>query len=122
MNLLLRSEANLFTLTSDVAVHDLPGTLRNVQNFDCSEGLSHLCGYIKNILPKQVQQEEIVNEVDAGERNISIITGRQVNKDDYRPDGDLPKVFFEYKNICVKTRYIRHCDIETDCIHYGYGA
>lgn len=57
----VRSEANLFTLTSSVAVHDLPRTLRNVQNFDYSEGLSHLCGYIKNILPKQVQQEEPVN-------------------------------------------------------------
>ena len=80
----VRSEANLFTLTSGVAVHDLPRTLRNVQNFDCSEGLSHLCGYIKNILLKQVQQEETVNEVDVGERNISIITGRQATKKDIR--------------------------------------
>ena len=80
----VRSEANLFTLTTGVAVHDLPRTLRNVQNFDYSEGLSHLCGYIKNILPKQVQQEEPVNEADVGERNISIITGRQVTKEDIR--------------------------------------
>lgn len=80
----VRSEANLFTLTSGVAVHDLPRTLRNVQNFDYSEGLSHLRGYIKNILPRQVQQEEPVNEADVGERNISIITARQVTKEDIR--------------------------------------
>lgn len=80
----VRSEANLFSLTSGVAVHDLPRILRNVQNFDCSEGLNYLCSYINNILPKQVHQEEPVNEVDIGERNISIITGRQVTEEDIR--------------------------------------
>lgn len=80
----VRSEANLFTLTSGVGVHDLPRNLRNVQNFDCSEGLSHLCGYIKNILPKQMQEKEFVSEADSGERNISIITGRQVTREDIR--------------------------------------
>ena len=80
----VRSEANLFTLTSGVSVHDLPRTLRNVQNFDYSEGLEHLCGYIKNILPKQMQQGDTVNDTDAEERNISIISGRQVTTADIR--------------------------------------
>ena len=64
----VRSEANLFTLTSGVAVHDLPRTLRNVQNFDYFEGLSHLSGYIKNILPKQVQYSMKIQEVVDGVR------------------------------------------------------
>ena len=80
----VRNEANLFTLTAGVNVHELPRTLRNVQNFDYSDGLEHLCGYIKNILPKQASKEEVIPETDAGDRSISIITGRQVTREDIR--------------------------------------
>lgn len=80
----VHSEANLFTLTAGVNIHELPRTLRNVQNFDYSEGLNHLCGYIRNILPKQSHQEEVTPVIDASNRSISIITDRQVTKEDIR--------------------------------------
>lgn len=80
----VRNEANLFTLTAGVNVNDLPRTLRNVQNFDYSEGIGHLCGYIKNILPKTVNVEEKNIEIGSEGRSVSIITGKQVTKEDIR--------------------------------------
>ena len=80
----LRPSPNLFTLTAGVDTHDLPRTLRNVQNFDYSDGFTHLCEFIGNILPKG----EPVRSDDGGEsarkRDITIITGRQVTERDIR--------------------------------------
>ncbi len=80
----VRSDANLFTLTSGVSVNDLPRTLRSVQNFDYSEGIHHLCEYIKNILPKEQSIEETVHDKESRGGNVSIITGRQVTVEDIR--------------------------------------
>ena len=80
----VRQEANLFTLTSEVHINDLPRTLRNVQNFDYAEGIGHLCGYIESIIPEATSQKEIVLETQKNDSNISIITGRQVTVEDIR--------------------------------------
>lgn len=61
-----REKLNLFTLTTNVNIHDLPRTLREVQNFIYREGLPHLCESIKNIIPF----------------GFSIITGKDVTHDD----------------------------------------
>ena len=79
----VRKEANLFTLTTNVNVHELPRTLRNVQNFDYKEGLSHLCEFVKNAIPKQVAPE-FVNSAPSEEKRISIITGKQVTVEDIK--------------------------------------
>lgn len=80
----VRSGANLFTLTMGLNINDLPRTLRNVQNFDYSEGTQHLCEYIKNLIPKEMPHNESASETESGKRKISIITGRQVTNEDIR--------------------------------------
>ncbi len=59
-----RKDANLFTLTSNVNIHDLPRILRGVQSFNYSDGVPKLCETIKNIIPK----------------GYSIITGKDVTR------------------------------------------
>ena len=80
----VRKDANLFTLTDGVNVHELPRTLRNVQSFDYSDGLNHLCEYIKNLLPKEENHEDILSGINTDQNRISIITGRQVTNQDIR--------------------------------------
>ena len=77
----VRKEANLFTLTSNVNVNELPRTLRNVQNFDYKEGLAHVCEYIKNAIPKQPELK-LDDTILSSDKRISIITGRQVTLED----------------------------------------
>lgn len=79
----VREEANLFTLTSDVNICELPRTLRNVQNFDHKDGLSRLCEFVKNAIPKENHDEEI-DSIVSHERRISIITGKQITADDIK--------------------------------------
>ena len=78
----VRSEANLFTLTTNINIHDLPRTLRNVQNFDYKDGISHLCEYVKNAIPTQNEPEPSEESADSREKRISIITGKQVTIQD----------------------------------------
>lgn len=66
----VRKDAYLFTLTTSLNVHKLPRTLRIVQNFDYKDGLSHICEYIKNVIPKTQQ-------IPLKEKRISIIMGRE---------------------------------------------
>ena len=79
----VRKEANLFTLTSNVNIHELPRTLRNVQNFDYKDGISHICDYIKNAIPKQISTAQSTDtSAQPKEKRISIITGKQVTAQD----------------------------------------
>lgn len=78
----VRQEANLFTLTTNLNVHELPRTLRNVQNFDYKEGISHVCEYVKNAIPKQVEPAASLDKTVSTEKRISIITGKQVTLED----------------------------------------
>lgn len=59
----LRREPNVFTLTLNVNIHDLPRTLRNVQNFDYRDGFSKACEYIKNILSKEKELPKPIIEI-----------------------------------------------------------
>lgn len=78
----VRQEANLFTLTTNLNVHELPRTLRNVQNFDYKEGISHVCEYVKNAIPKQTEIKQPVDPAASNEKRITIITGKQVTIED----------------------------------------
>ncbi len=80
----VRNEANLFTLTSGVNVNDLPRTLRNVQNFDHSEGIARLCGFIGSALTPKTHQAPPTSEQEDSNGSISIITGRRITRDDIR--------------------------------------
>ena len=87
----IRKEANLFTLTANVNVHDLPRTLRNVQNFDYKDGLSHICEYVKNAIPKQTE----TSSVESKEKRISIITGREVTAEDIAKAAYLDRLVYD---------------------------
>ena len=78
----VRKDANLFTLTTNLNVHELPRTLRNVQNFDYRGGISHIFEYVRNAIPKQMEPKTSVESTGQGEKRISIITGRQVTLED----------------------------------------
>lgn len=77
----VRKEANLFTFISGVEIHDLPRTLRNVQSFDYKEGVSYVCEYVKNAIPKD-DGADLAAANQSG--RFDIITGRQVTKEDIR--------------------------------------
>ena len=77
----VRKEANLFTLTTGVNIHDLPRTLRNVQNFDYEDGIANAIQYITNAIPKPVSVPQI-SEQPATEKRFSIITGKEVTRGD----------------------------------------
>ena len=89
----VRKEANLFTLTSGVNVHDLPRTLRNVQNFDYREGLDHLCEYVKNAIPKSNAKNQASEEGKS--KRISIITGKQVTAEDIAKAAYLDRLVYD---------------------------
>ena len=75
----VKDKAALFTLTENVNIHDLPRTLRNVQNFDSESGFDRLCEFIRNSLPKRnnIAQEDLVGEIKKNE--FSILTGKQIS-------------------------------------------
>lgn len=80
----IRKEANLFTLTDNINIHSLPRTLRNVQSFDYADGLNHICTYIQNIISARNSTQPLESITSPNERNISIITGHQITRDDIR--------------------------------------
>ncbi len=91
----VRNEANLFTLTQDINVHDLPRTLRNVQNFNFDDGISHVCDYIKNAIPKN---ETIPAATDlSAEKNkrIKIVSGKQVTLEDIKQAVELDALVYD---------------------------
>ena len=91
----VRKEANLFTLTTDLNVHELPRTLRNVHNFDYKQGISHVCEYVKNALPKQMQIQQSENSTASSEKRISIITGKQVSAEDIAQAAYLDRLVYD---------------------------
>lgn len=90
----VRPDAHLFTLTADVLPAQLPRTLRNVQNFDYYENIEKICTYIKNILPKKSKDCDDTEEAIT-DRNISIITGRQITRDDIRQAVELDLLVYD---------------------------
>ena len=91
----VRKDANLFTLTSNVSVNTLPRTLRNVQNFDYSEGLDRLCGYIASVLPKDTGEQNDTADMNSQKREISIITGHQISLSDIREAVELDLLVYD---------------------------
>lgn len=91
----VRKDANLFTLTKDININDLPRTLRNVQNFDYSEGLFRVCDYIKNAIPRrQEPQSTTMLDIDS-EKKIEIITGKQITLDAIRQAVHLDSLVYD---------------------------
>jgi len=91
----VRKNANLFTLTKNVNVLDLPRTLRNVQNFDYQEGVAHACEYVMHAIPKQEEQAQPVDASAPSEKRISIITGKQVTAVDIANAAYLDKLVYD---------------------------
>jgi len=91
----VRPNANLFTLTSGVIPAHLPRTLRNVQNFDYSDGIEKLCNYINNILPTAEKPSDEDNEEPITDRSISIISGRQITTHDIREAVELDLLVYD---------------------------
>lgn len=92
----VRKEANLFTLTSNVNVHELPRTLRNVQNFDYKDGVSHICEYVKNAIPAQAKEKPSADAfASPSEKRFSIITGKQVTAEDIAQASYLDRLVYD---------------------------
>lgn len=91
----VRSKANLFTLTQDINVNDLPRTLRNVQNFNYSEGVSRVCDYVKNVIPCKQVQPSITVASEAKSKRIKIISGKQVTVEDIKQAVDLDALVYD---------------------------
>ena len=85
----VRPDAHLFTLTSGVLPTQLPRTLRNVQNFDYAEGTNKLQNYLANILPKDVGNHDDEQNEEIVDRELSIITGRQITLKDIQEAVEL---------------------------------
>ncbi len=91
----VRSEANLFTLTQDVNIHNLPRTLRNVQNFNYDEGISHVCDYIKNAIPKKEVQPSASPSFEEKVNRIKIVSGKQITYEDIRQAVELDSLIYD---------------------------
>lgn len=90
----VRKDANLFTLTENINIQDLPRTLRNIQNFNFSNNFESICDYISNIVPKE-NKKNIIEELK--DNKIEIISGKQVDLNDIEQAIMLDrKVFKEY--------------------------
>ncbi len=78
----IKDKAALFTLTKNLNIHDLPRTLRNVQNFDFENDIEHLCDFIRNSLPTRnnLVQNDLLGLVKKEE--YTILTGKQISKKD----------------------------------------
>lgn len=104
-----RRTANLFTLTKNVNIHDLPRTLRNVQNFSYDEQFEVLCKFVENAIPKynRFQPAQITDESDSSE--IRIISGRQVTECDIKQALELDALVYDE---------IYHLDLST-CVEWA---
>ncbi len=91
----VRKEANLFTLTQGVNVHDLPRTLRNVQNFNYDEGISRVCDYIKNAIPRKIVQSLAQTSSEEKTKRIKIVSGKQVTVEDIRQAVELDALVYD---------------------------
>ncbi len=91
----VRAEANLFTLTQGVNIHDLPRTLRNVQSFDYDDGIARVCDYIKNVIPQTTS--ECFTQVAHGDKpeRIKIVSGKEVTLEDIRQAVDLDMLVYD---------------------------
>lgn len=91
----VRKDANLFTLTVDINIHDLPRTLRNVQNFPYQGDFTQVCQFVKNALPKAISLGAIPIQLQSEESKIEIITGRQVSSEDIRQAVMLDELVYD---------------------------
>lgn len=72
-----RNSANLYTLTKDVNIHNLPRTLRNVQNFVYDDNYELVCSYVENALPINTTLISEHQE-SSREQKFILITGKQI--------------------------------------------
>ena len=86
----IKKDAKLFTLTKGVNIHDLPRTLRNVQNFDYDKEFNKLLSFIGSSLgtPERKHGEQVLSSEDYKE-----ITETKLVNNFYlmRPDEITPK-------------------------------
>ena len=78
----VKNNAALFTFTENLNIHDLPRTLRDVQNFDYAKNdMNKLCDYISNFLsPKN---------------KFTTVVGKQVSEKDIEQAIELDCIVYE---------------------------
>ncbi len=91
----VRKEANLFTLTTNLSIHELPRTLRNVQNFDYKESVFHVCEYVKNVIPRQAEVIRETNATAPITKRTSVLTGKHVTIEDIAQAAYLDKLVYD---------------------------
>lgn len=91
----VKEKAALFTLTENLSIHDLPRTLRNVQNFDSVKGIDSLCEFIRNSRPKKniLAQSDLLNDIKLEE--FSILTGKQISTKDIEQAIELDYLVYD---------------------------
>lgn len=78
----IKNNVALFTLTKDLNIHDLPRTLRDVQNFNyVKNGINKLCDYINSFLSTK--------------NKFTTIIGRQVSAKDIEQAIELDCIVYE---------------------------
>lgn len=80
----VRKDANLFTLTDDINIHDLPRTLRNVQNFPYQGDFTQVCQFVRNALPNFSPLNKDPIQLHSEESKIEVITGHQISSEDIK--------------------------------------
>ncbi|MBQ5488369.1 MAG: toll/interleukin-1 receptor domain-containing protein [Clostridia bacterium] len=92
----LRKDANLFTVTLGVDIHDLPRTLRNVQNFPYESGTAAFVDYVKHVLKKEPEHSP-ARDTEPGKpgSTLTVITGRQITEEDIAQAVQLDALVYE---------------------------
>ncbi len=92
----LREEANLFTLTDDLDVNNLPRTLRNVQNFEYSQNFSKICKHLQFVIDRSRDKEVSANELN-DKNNIVILSGKEITFTDIEQAVMLDRLVYDNK-------------------------
>lgn len=77
-----RDSANLYTLTKGVNIHNLPRTLRNVQNFVYEGDVNPVCSYIGNAVPIPETPSVEKSVKAAAKEKFRVISGKEVTRTD----------------------------------------
>lgn len=111
----IRKEANLFTVTLGLNIHDLPRTLRNVQNYPYEFGIAPFIDCVKSALPKQKDtSREIISEPKNPSKDLVILTGKQLSEDDIRQAVQLDALVYDDSNTVNIERCLEWFNVNPD--------
>lgn len=91
----VKEKAALFTLTENVSIHDLPRTLRNVQNFDFASGSERLYDFIRNVVSPKISAGNSGSPDEVRDEEFSVITGKQITAKDIEQAIELDALVYD---------------------------